>query len=80
MWGFSRGEEESMIKMIRKFAAKGAVKEYEFGDCEDDMAFVTSPTVSQISIGNDVITLPDETLAKQLGELCNRTIHRLVII
>ena len=65
LWGFSRGEEESIIKMIRKFATKGAVKEYEFGDCEDDMAFVTSPNVSRISIGNDVITLPDETLAKQ---------------
>ena len=65
LWGFSRGEEEGIIKLIRKFAVKGTVKEYEFGDCEDDMAFVTSPSVNRISIGNDVITLPDETLAKQ---------------
>ena len=29
------------------------------------MAFVTSPNVDIITIGNDVIILPDETLAKQ---------------
>jgi uncharacterized Rmd1/YagE family protein len=44
---------------------KGLVPQDEFVQGEDDMAFVTSPIAEKISIGNDVITLPDETSAKQ---------------
>lgn len=64
-WGFSRGEEAAILRTIRKFVIKGTVEPGEFEDCEDDMAFVTSPNVDNITIGNDVIILPDETLAKQ---------------
>ena len=57
-WGFSRGEEAGILRMIRRFVTKGAVEQAEFEECEDDMAFVTSPSIEAISIGNDVITLP----------------------
>ena len=46
---------------------KGLVPQDEFVQGEDDMAFVTSPIAEKISIGNDVITLPDETSAKQVS-------------
>ena len=65
MWGFSRGDEKNILSVIRNFITKGSVRDSEFEDCEDDMAFVTSPNVDRIVVGNDVITLPDETLAKQ---------------
>jgi len=61
-WGFSRGEEASILKLIRAFVIKGIVEPSEFEECEDDMAFVTSPNVDSISIGNDVITLPGMSL------------------
>jgi len=59
-WGFSRGEEASILKLIRAFVIKGIVEPSEFEECEDDMAFVTSPN-DTITIGNDVITLPGAT-------------------
>jgi uncharacterized Rmd1/YagE family protein len=64
-WGFSRGEEAPILAAIRKFVIRGAVEPIEFEECEDDMAFVTAPSVEKISIGNDVIVLPDETMSKQ---------------
>jgi uncharacterized Rmd1/YagE family protein len=57
-WGFSRGEEAGILRVIRKFISKGSVEPAEFEECEDDMAFVTSPNIESISIGNDVISLP----------------------
>jgi uncharacterized Rmd1/YagE family protein len=64
-WGFSRGEEVGLLKTIRMFVTKGmvGVNEFEYG--EDDMAFVISPEQKAISLANDVITLPDDTLPKQ---------------
>ena len=64
-WGFSRGKEAAILAVIRKFIVRGTVARVEFDECEDDMAFVASSAVDKISIGNDVIVLPDETLAKQ---------------
>jgi uncharacterized Rmd1/YagE family protein len=64
-WGFSRGEEAGLLKTIRLFVTKGmvAVNEFEYG--EDDMAFVLSPDEKTISIANDVISIPEDTLPKQ---------------
>lgn len=64
-WGFNRGEEAGLLKTIRLFATKGVVGNNEFESGEDDMAFVTSPEEKEISVANDVITLPDETVPKQ---------------
>ncbi len=65
-WGFTRGEESNFLKTIRLFCVKGLVDATEFQAGEDDMAFVTSPTVESISIGNDVITIPDGSHAKEV--------------
>ena len=51
--------------LATRFITKGSVQGSEFEDCEDDMAFVTAPDIDRVMVGNDVITLPDETLAKQ---------------
>lgn len=64
-WGFSRGEEAGLLKTIRLFATKGLVGNNEFESGEDDMAFVISPDDKEISVANDVISLPDETVPKQ---------------
>ena len=47
------------------FVTKGFVGGHEFQSGEDDMAFVTAPDVSLITIANDVITIPDDSPAKQ---------------
>ena len=64
--GFKRGEEMNLLKTIRLFVTKGFVGAQEFQSGEDDMAFVTAADAEAITIANDVITLPDETPAKQL--------------
>jgi uncharacterized Rmd1/YagE family protein len=64
-WGFSRGEETNLLKTIRMFVTKGFVGAQEFQSGEDDMAFVTMPDAEGITIANDVITLPDDSPAKQ---------------
>ena len=56
----------NLLKTIRMFVTKGFVGAQEFQSGEDDMAFVTAADAETISIANDVITLPDETPAKQL--------------
>jgi len=64
-WGFSRGEETNLLKTIRMFVTKGFVGATEFQSGEDDMAFVTSPETDVITIANDVITIPEDSVAKQ---------------
>ncbi len=64
-WGFSRGEETNLLKTIRMFVTKGFVGAHEFQSGEDDMAFVTAPEAETITIANDVVTLPDDSPAKQ---------------
>ena len=56
----------NLLKTIRMFVTKGFVGAQEFQSGEDDMAFVTAADAETITIANDVITLPDETPAKQL--------------
>jgi len=63
-WGFSRGEETNLLKTIRMFVTKGFVEMREFQSGEDDMAFVTSEA-KIISIANDVISLPEDSMPKQ---------------
>lgn len=60
-WGFSRGEETNLLKTIRMFVTKGFVEMEEFQSGEDDMAFVTTETKT-ISIANDVISLPEDSM------------------
>lgn len=64
-WGFSRGEETNLLKTVRMFVTAGNVGVQEFQCGEDDMAFFTSPEVKSISIANDVISLPEDSVAKQ---------------
>lgn len=60
-WGFSRGEETNLLKTIRMFVTKGFVETQEFQSGEDDMAFVTTDAKT-ISIANDVISLPEDSM------------------
>lgn len=64
-WGFPRGEEVGLLKTIRMFVTKGMVGSKEFQSGEDDMAFVIVPEDKTITIANDVISLPEDTLSKQ---------------
>jgi uncharacterized Rmd1/YagE family protein len=67
-WGFHRGEEEELLNEIRFFVVThgsgGLLSHQEFEEGQDDMAFVTSPDITGITIANDVITLPDDASAK----------------
>ena len=62
-WGFPKGEEDELIKLIRKYIEQGEIAEDEFDEGRDDMAFITS-SLPTITIANDVISLPDESTAK----------------
>jgi uncharacterized Rmd1/YagE family protein len=64
-WGFSRGEETNLLKTVRMFVTRGNVGVQEFQYGEDDMAFFTSPETKTISLANDVISLPEDSVAKQ---------------
>lgn len=64
-WGFSRGEETNLLKTVRQFVTRGEMDASEFQSGVDDMAFVTSPDAEGLSVANDVITLPDDSVAKQ---------------
>jgi len=64
-WGFSRNENSLLINEIREFATKGVLSEAEFEEVEDDMAFIASAEAEAISVANDVITLPVNTVEKQ---------------
>jgi len=69
-WGFARGEEENILSIIRMFCPTDSlVAPAEFEEAWDDMGFVTFPNVEGITVGNDVITMPDETPAKQVKGL-----------
>ena len=67
-WGFHRGEEEELLNEIRFFVVThgsgGLLSHQEFEEGQDDMAFVTSPDITAVTIANDVITLPDDASAK----------------
>ena len=63
-WSFHRGEENALIDQIREYVAGGELSEDEYSAGQDDMAFVTSSEDITISIANDVITLPNSSLAK----------------
>ena len=69
-WGFPAGEEKEMKEMltlIRQFVTKGLITSEESEANEDDMAFIPTPALeaSALSISNDILTLPDDTNAKQ---------------
>lgn len=67
-WGFSLGEEENLLAYIRSFTLleDNLLIEEEFTAGEDDMAFVaSSDTYGEISIANDVFTLPDDSTVRQ---------------
>jgi uncharacterized Rmd1/YagE family protein len=64
-WGVPRGDEAQLLKTIRKYGTKGLVGPDEFKNGEDDMAFVTSPEATTVTILNDVIELPENSEAKQ---------------
>lgn len=53
--------------MIREFVSKGLVTMEETHECDDDMAFITVAALetASVTISNDVMTVPDDTSAKQ---------------
>jgi uncharacterized Rmd1/YagE family protein len=63
-WSFHRGEENALIDQIREYVAGGELSEDEYSAGQDDMAFVLSSEDIAISIANDVITLPNNSSAK----------------
>jgi len=67
-WGFSKGEEGQLLKLVRRFVTKGLVDQHEFASGEDDMAFTTSPDMDaangHFNLTNDFITLPDDSNVK----------------
>lgn len=66
-WGFPAGEEKELLDTFRDFVSKGRVTMDEALACDDDMAFITVAALesSKVTISNDVMTLPDDTSAKQ---------------
>lgn len=63
-WGFHTVEIDKFLESSRAFSKQGILQKEEFSEGQDDMAFVTSPETTEISIANDVITLPDDSPAK----------------
>ena len=66
-WGVSPGEEQTILNYARNFVKHGKVNDAEFESGEDDMAFVISADedVTNMTIANDVLTLPEDTDIKQ---------------
>jgi hypothetical protein len=58
-------EVQELLAHIEKFIVKGPLSQEEFEAGEDDMAFVTSFESAEISIANDVISLPPYASVKQ---------------
>jgi uncharacterized Rmd1/YagE family protein len=63
-WGYSRGEEEEMISLIRQYVEQGMLTPEEVASGQDDMAFIIASDIDQMEISNDVMTLPDDFGAK----------------
>jgi uncharacterized Rmd1/YagE family protein len=63
-WGYHRDEVKDLLKLFRGYIVKGELSKEEFEAGEDDMAFVLSSDVNNITISNDVITLPEITSVK----------------
>ena len=71
-WGFSLGEEESLLAYVRSFTlAEDKLSLEEVQKSEDDMAFVVSAAADAgdqqptIRITNDVFSLPEYTTVKE---------------
>ena len=66
-WGFPAGEQLELLNIVREFVSKGRVALEESLSCDDDMAFITVAALenSKVTVSNDVMTLPDDTSAKQ---------------
>jgi len=64
-WGMQKAEVQELLAHIEKYIVKGPLSQEEFERGEDDMAFVTSFESAEISIANDVISLPPHASVKQ---------------
>lgn len=66
-WGFPIGEQKELLDVFREFVSKGRVTLDEALDCDDDMAFITvgGLETTSVTISNDVMSVPDDTSAKQ---------------
>jgi uncharacterized Rmd1/YagE family protein len=64
-WGFEKGEEINLLKIIRMFAFGDILSDKDFEDGEDDMMFFVSPINNTLSIANNCVFFPDQTNAKQ---------------
>ena len=64
-WGLAKSEVQDLLQFIESFIVKEPLSKEEFEAGEDDMAFVTDYDQVDISIANDVITLPPLTTVKE---------------
>jgi len=64
-WGLAKSEVQDLLQFIETFIVKEPLSKEEFEAGEDDMAFVTDYDRTDISIANDVITLPPLTTVKE---------------
>lgn len=60
-WGFSSGEEIQILNEISQAISEGKLSNNELERCEDDMAYIVDPNSIEISIENDMITLPEDS-------------------
>lgn len=63
-WGYHRDEVKELLVLFQGYIVKGKLCEEEFKAGEDDMAFVMSNIAEDITISNDVVTLPEITSVK----------------
>lgn len=72
-WGFAKGEESGMLRIITDFAISGTLDKNALEDSEDDMNFIVANSLlsssksqkSRVSIANNSVYLSDRTNAKQ---------------
>lgn len=64
-WGFNRKEAARILACIRSFTRDHILSEKEFMATEDDVAFVVSESEQEISIANDVISLPASITSRE---------------
>lgn len=64
-WGLAKSEVQELLQFIEKFIVKERLSKEEFEAGEDDMAFVTDFDRTDLTIANDVITLPPATSVKE---------------
>ena len=64
-WGFSKGEETSLLNIIRRYSTGASYSGREFEEGEDDIDFVISFSAIVSSLADNCVYFPDKTNLKQ---------------